>query len=124
MRSNCGRVQCLEMAAIASFIARKESRDFIRRHRPFLKTPLRKHGHLHAEYRADSARDDLSLERIESLMRPSRQLGEWNRLCNCDHSGPSVGAERVEAILSRACVAAYASTTIPARVREGVLDRL
>src|SRR3954467_10722963 len=105
MRSNRDRVQCLEMAAISRFVPRKESVNFCRRHRAFLKAPLRKHRHLHAEYRANPARDDLSLERVEPLMRSLRELCEWNRLGDRDHSGARVGTACIEPILVRARVA-------------------
>src|SRR5947209_8489553 len=77
-----------------------------------------------AEHRAYAARDDVALERVQPLRRALRQIGERNRLRNRDHIRPRVRAERVEAVSASARVAANAAATVPAGVRERMLDRL
>ena len=57
-----------------------------------------RYGHLDAEHRANSARHDLPLERVQPLVRALRQLGERNRLGHRDDRRPRVRTELLEAV--------------------------
>src|SRR6202022_4581996 len=110
------------MAAVACLILRKYSGGLRGRDRSVLEPALGKDGHLEFEHRANAARDDLPLQGVQSLVRPFSQLGERNRLGNCDYGRTSVGTETVESVFARARVASDTPAAIAARVGERVFD--
>src|SRR5438045_2878485 len=114
----------VEMAAITDLVVREQSRDGFGRGRAVLEASLGIDRHVDAEDRAHTASHDFAFQRIETLMRPPRQLGKWNRLGDANHRRPRVRTESDKAVAARARIAAHASAAVAAGVSEGVLERL
>src|SRR5689334_21568057 len=113
MWSNGLQMERLEVSSVACFALRPQRRHSIRGRGAVLEPSLRENRHIEAEYRADASPDDLTFERVQSLVRPLRQLGKGDRLGDRDHRRPRVRTESIEAVRLRARVAAHASATEP-----------
>src|SRR5262245_26724142 len=117
-------MQGLEVATIARLALRKESTHLLRGRGAVLEATLREDGHVESEHRANSSAHDLTLERVQAFVRTLRQLGKGDRFSHGDHRWPGVWAETVESVGARAGVAAHASATVAAGIRERMLDGL
>src|SRR6267378_8385244 len=106
------------MVAVACLVLRKHSGDLRGRDRSVLEPALGKDGHLESQHRANAARDDLALQRVEPLVRAFGQLGKRNRFGNSDDGRTSVGTETVESVFAGTGIASDAAAAIAARVGE------
>src|SRR6478672_1008418 len=110
------------MPAIPSLVLRKESRYLVRRDGTVLKPALLVYRHFDTEHRLDAAPHHFALECIKTLVRSLSELGERNRLGDCNHRRPRVRAEIGEAEFAGARVPAHAAATVATGVSERVLD--
>src|SRR5262245_41767058 len=108
----------VELTAVAGLVLWEQPRNVGRRDGSVLESPLREDRHLEAEDRANTTCDDLSLERVQSLVRATRQLGERDRLGDGNDGRECVGTEPLEAMLARTGVGPHARAAVAAGVRE------
>src|SRR5712664_278242 len=123
-RIRASGVEGVEMAAIACLVLGEQTGGGPRRRRPMLEAPFGIDGHLESQHRAHASTHDFTLQGVETLVRAACQLGERYRLGDRDHGGPSVWAERDEAMSAGAGIAAHAAAAVPAGVGERVLERV
>src|SRR5712664_1659433 len=123
-RIRASGVEGVEMAAIACLVLGEQTGGGPRRRRPMLEAPFGIDGHLESQHRAHASTHDFTLQGVETLVRAACQLGERYRLGDRDHGGPSVWAERDEAMPAGAGIAAHAAAAVTPRVGERVFERV
>src|SRR5258708_16551145 len=95
-----------ELFAILGFLSPDPLAQPLDRHSAVLKPAFGEHGHLEARHRPDPARNDFALERVKLLDGHCGESCERYPFCDFDHTGPGVGAEALESVMSSGGVSA------------------